>query len=59
MRRKKWTGNGYRKWILFSTLWVKSISFLSHNRNGKAHKENALVERKKRRYSPCNWGYTA
>ncbi len=33
--------------------------FLPRNRNGKAHKENALVERKKRRYSPCNWGYTA
>ncbi len=26
---------------------------------GKAHKENALNERKKKRYSPCNRGYTA
>ncbi len=28
-------------------MWRKSISFLSHNRNGRAHEENALVERKK------------
>ena len=35
------------------------VFLLSRNRNGKAHKKNALVVRKKRRYSPCNRGYTA
>ena len=49
MRRKRWTGNGYRKSILFSTLLGKSIFFLLQNQTGKAHKNS------KRRYSPCNW----
>ena len=49
-RRKRWTGNGYRKWILFSTLWGKSIFFLPRNRNSKAQRNS------KRRYSPCSRG---
>ncbi len=38
--------------LLFSVLWVNSISFLPRNQNGKAHRNS------KRRYSPCNLGYT-
>ena len=33
--------------VYHSTLWVKSISSLPRNRSGKAHKENALIKRKK------------